>query len=98
MAYSVGLTTPGMIKGIAIMGGRLLDEVKPLIVTNEKLQQLQVIIAHGINDTTLNILYAREAHNYLASLNIYPTYKEYIYGHGINSEILTDSLNWLNYK
>ena len=55
MAYSVGLTTPAMIKGIAIMTGRLKDEVKPLFVTNEKLQQLQVIIAHGINDTTLNI-------------------------------------------
>ena len=80
------------------MSGRLLDEVKPLIVKNEKLQQLQVIIAHGINDITLNIQYAREAHNYLASLNIHPTYKEYIYRHGINSEILTDLLNWLNYK
>ena len=98
MAYSVGLTTPGMIKGIAIMSGRLLDEVKPLIVINKKLEQLQVIIAHGINDTTLNIQYAREAHNYLAALNIHPTYKEYIYGHGINSEMLTDLLNWLDYK
>ena len=37
------------------MSGRLLDEVKPLIVKNEKLQQLQVIIAHGINDILLNI-------------------------------------------
>lgn len=98
MAYSVGLTIPDIIKGIAIMSGRLLEEVKPLIAANEKLQQLQVFIAHGINDTTLNIQYAREAHNYLASLHIHPTYKEYIYGHGINSEMLTDLLNWVNYK
>lgn len=98
MAYSVGLTTPGIIKGIAIMSGRLLEQVKPLIVANEKLEQLQVFIAHGINDTTLNIQYAREAYNYLASLHIHPTCKEYIYEHGINSEMLSDLLNWLNYK
>ena len=58
MAYSVGLTTPAIIKGIAILCGRLLDEVKPLIVANEKLEQLQVFMAHGIDDTTLNIQYA----------------------------------------
>lgn len=74
MSYSVGLTTPGLIKGIVIISGRLLDEVKPLFVTNEKLQQLQVIIDHGIDDITLNIQYAREAHNYLASLNIHQVY------------------------
>ena len=63
-----------MLKGVVIISGRLLDKVKPLIVKNEKLQQLQVIIAHGMNDTTLNIWYTREAHKYLASLNIHPVY------------------------
>ena len=31
MAYSVGLTVPEKIKGIAIMSGRLLEEIKPII-------------------------------------------------------------------
>jgi len=38
MAYSVGLTVPEKIKGIAIMSGRLLEEVKPLVATKEKLK------------------------------------------------------------
>jgi phospholipase/carboxylesterase len=98
MAYSVGLTAPDIIKGIAIMSGRLLEEVKPLITHNGELEHLQVFVAHGINDATLNIQYAREAHNYLESLNIHPAYKEYIYGHGIDNEMLTDFISWLGKK
>lgn len=96
MAYSVGLTSPDIIKGIAVFGGRLLEEVKPLIAPKEKLQHLQIFIAHGINDNTLNVEYARAGEGYLKILNIQPTYKEYISGHGINSEMVTDLLNWLN--
>lgn len=96
MGYSVGLTRPDIIKGIAVFGGRLLEEVKPLIAPKEKLQHLQIFIAHGINDNTLNVEYARAGEGYLKTLNIQPTYKEYISGHVINSEMVTDLLNWLN--
>lgn len=96
MGYSVGLTRPDIIKGIALFGGRLLEEVKPLIAPKEKLQHLQIFIAHGINDNTLNVEYARAGEGYLKTLNIQPTYKEYISGHGINSEMVTDLANWLS--
>lgn len=96
MAYNVGLTRPDLIHGIVIMSGRLLEEVKPLIASKEKLSQLKVFISHGTNDQMLGIHYARESMTYLKSLNITPTYKEYAEGHGINSAMLSDMVNWLN--
>lgn len=95
MSYSIGLTRPDLVKGIAVMSGRLLEEIKPLIASKEKLQSLKVFISHGTNDNTLQINYARQSVAYLKSLNINPAYKEYPEGHGINNEMLTDLINWL---
>ena len=47
MVYSVGLTVPEKIKGIAIMSGRLLEEVKPIINQKNKLKNLKIFISHG---------------------------------------------------
>lgn len=96
MAYSVGLTRPDLVNGIVIMSGRLLEEVKPLIAPQEKSGKLKVLISHGINDQILGIHYARESVAYLKGLNINPTCKEYPEGHGINNEMLSDLVKWLN--
>lgn len=96
MAYSVGLTRPDLIHGIAVMSGRVLEEVKQLIAPKEKLGQLKVFISHGINDQILGIHYARESVTYLKTLSINPSYKEYVEGHGINSAMLNAMINWLN--
>ena len=95
MSYSIGLTRPDLIKGIAVMSGRLLEEIKPLIATNDKLQQLKVFISHGTNDSTLPIQYAKDANAFLKTLNIKPVFKEYQAGHEINNLMLSDLINWL---
>ncbi|MEI6823151.1 MAG: alpha/beta hydrolase-fold protein [Bacteroidota bacterium] len=95
MSYCVGLTRPDLVKGIGIMSGRLLEEVKSLITSNDKLKQLKVFISHGTKDQTLNIQYARTSVAYLKTLNINPVYKEYPEGHTISNEMLIDLINWL---
>ena len=55
MSYAVGLTNPELIQGIAAMSGRILDEVKPLTASNEKLKHLNIFISHGANDGVLTI-------------------------------------------
>ena len=65
MSYSVGLTRPDLIKGIAVMSGRLLKEVRPQIASQDELKKLKVFISHGISDNVLSIEYAREANAYL---------------------------------
>ena len=98
MSYSVGLTRPDKVKSIAIMSGRILDEVKPLILSNNRLKQLNVFISHGINDKVIAIHYARDANTYLKQLGIHATYKEYTAVHEINNEMLSDLVNWLGKK
>jgi phospholipase/carboxylesterase len=95
MSYSVGLTRPDLVKGIAIMSGRLLDNIKPQIANKEKLKPLRVFISHGTKDQVLDVQYARNAFAYLKSINIHPVYKEYVEGHGINEEMFFDLNRWL---
>ncbi len=95
MSYSVGLTRPDLLKGIAVMSGRLLEDVKPLIIKNEKLKQLNIFISHGTNDPVLNIQNARDAVGYLKISGLNPSYKEYNEGHTISNEMLSDLVNWL---
>lgn len=95
LSYSVALTRPDLVKGIAVMSGRLLEEIKSEIAPKEKLVQLKVFISHGINDNTLPVHYAREANAFLKTLNITPTYKEFQAAHEINNSMFNDLLNWL---
>ncbi|WP_353334227.1 alpha/beta hydrolase [Bacteroides sedimenti] len=95
MSYIVGLTRPDIVHGIAIMSGRLLDEIKPSIYPDDMLKRLKVFISHGTNDSILNIQFARDSLSYLKMLGINPTYKEYPEDHVINSEMLNDLIGWL---
>jgi len=95
MSYSVGLTRPDLIKGIAVMSGRLLKEVRPQIASQDELKKLKVFISHGISDNVLSIEYAREANAYLKTLNITPIFKEFEAGHTVNNEMLIGLVDWL---
>jgi len=95
MAYSIGLTVPEKIKGIAVMSGRLLEEVKPLIASKEKIKNLNVFVSHGTNDGIINISEAREAITYIKTLGLAPTYKEYTEDHTISPAMFADMLQWL---
>ena len=95
MSFSVGLTRPDLVKGIAIMSGRLLEEVKPLIASNDQLHQLKVFISHGNEDPVLDVQYAIESSTFMKTLNIQPNFKTYTAGHGINNAMLLDLVNWL---
>jgi phospholipase/carboxylesterase len=96
MSYSVGLTRPDLIRGIAILSGRILSEVKPLIINQDKLKHLMVFISHGTKDLVLNSQYAQDAKQYLISLGISPNYNEYDAGHTITDLMLRDLNYWLN--
>ncbi len=96
MAYSVGLTRPDKIKGIAVLSGRIPEEIKPKIKPGKDLENLDVFITHGTRDNRINIRYARDSRDYLLHLGIKPTYKEYNDVHTINQEMFSDFLKWLN--
>ncbi|MDB5271973.1 MAG: phospholipase/Carboxylesterase [Chitinophagaceae bacterium] len=95
MSYSVGLTNPEKIKGLAVMSGRLLEEIKTITAPVEQLKALGIFISHGTQDRVLPIQNARDAKAYLNQLGLTPLYKEYPVGHTINNEMFADLLRWL---
>lgn len=96
MSYSIGFTNPTEVKGIISLSGRLLDEVRPLIIKSNNLQQLKVFVAHGVQDNTLQIQYARDAKSFIEDLKIPLSYHEYQIGHQINGDVLNDLKSWLD--
>jgi phospholipase/carboxylesterase len=95
MSYSIGLLYPHEVKGIIAFSGRLLEEIKPLVKKDAYLQKLKVFVAHGVQDNTLPIHYAREAKDYIERLGISLSYHEYTIGHQISNEVLQDLNSWL---
>jgi phospholipase/carboxylesterase len=77
------------------MSGRLLEEIKPLVASKEKLKNLKVFISHGTNDAVLPINSAREANTYLKQLGISASYHEYPEAHSISNVMFNDLLAWL---
>ena len=96
LCYSLGLTEPARFKGIAVMSGRLLPEIKPRVAPASKLAALSIFISHGTVDKVLDLHYAQDAVAFLASRGVRPTYHEYPgVGHGISPEMLADVKTWL---
>jgi phospholipase/carboxylesterase len=98
MSFSVGLTSPREVKGIISLSGRVLVELKPLITKHEDLQKLRAFVAHGTNDNTLSVEYARDARSYLESLGVQLSYHEYDLGHQVNEQVIKDLNDWLDTK
>jgi phospholipase/carboxylesterase len=99
MAYSVSLTCPEKVRNIGVLGGRILEEVKPLINTNDdKLKLLNIFMGHGIYDTMMPINYADSAYEYCTKLACNIQYKKYPIEHTISTLEMEDFKNWLEIK
>jgi phospholipase/carboxylesterase len=95
MSSSVALTQPELVAGVAMMSGRILPEIQPLIASKEELAGLPFIVVHGTADTVLSITYGRASRELLSSLPVELTYHEYQMGHEVSQESLSDVTAWL---
>lgn len=95
MSYSTYLTEPEKIAGIAVMSGRLLKEIKPLMASDERLKNVNIFVSHGTQDRVLTFQYAIDATEYLASRGIQPKFHQYNEDHTISPQMLNDAVNWL---
>jgi phospholipase/carboxylesterase len=95
MSYSVGLTRPELLKGIVVLSGRLLDEVKAKKAPNAKLKPLRVFITHGTEDPVIGVDQARNALAFITSLGLKPFFREYPEVHTISQDMILDLVNWL---
>lgn len=95
MSYSVALTAPEKVKGIAVMSGRLLPEIKPFMADEKHLEKLKIFISHGKQDAVLNYQYAIDASDFLKTKNLHPDFHSYEEGHTVNRQMFDDVNLWL---
>lgn len=102
LSLAMALTRPDLLCGVAAIAGRLPDELYastgPLagkLAAPEALAKLPLFMAHGTEDTVVEIQEGREARDRLMQRKMMPTFREYPMGHSIAPACLADLSTWL---
>jgi phospholipase/carboxylesterase len=95
MSLGLTLTRPDKVAGLVAMSGRLPRQVQEHEPDREALKGKPVLVTHGLYDPVLPVGQGREARDYLASLPVALTYREYPMAHEVSIESLRDVTAWL---
>ncbi|MEZ4720366.1 MAG: PHB depolymerase family esterase [Flavobacteriales bacterium] len=95
MSFSIGLTRPEKVAGIACFSGRVLQTTEQNMSKDQKLQDLRVFLAHSTNDNVLNYQYALESKELLARNGIKTEFVSDNVGHSISPSSLAKFSAWL---
>jgi phospholipase/carboxylesterase len=95
MSLALTLTRPEKVAGVAAMSGRLPKQLLELEPDREALAGKPILVTHGLYDPVLPVEQGRAARDYLATLPVELTYREYPMGHEVSMESLRDVAAWL---
>lgn len=95
MSSSVGVTQPELVAGFALLSGRMLREIEPLIATQDRLKTVSAFIAHGQQDNVLPVDWAHEADAWLSRIGVEHQSHFYDMAHEIVAQELADFSRWL---
>jgi len=94
MSYSVAVSYPKKIKGIAALSGRILEEDQAVLNKLETLD-VDVFIAHSQQDNVLPFPHAEKAKELLGSKASDFKFEVHNAGHSINAETVKSLVSWL---
>ena len=94
MTYALGLTNPGVFRGLVALSSRIDDQedLKERFPTD---RDQPIFVAHGTADSMISIDDARRTVRFLEDEGYQPAYKEYSMGHEINQDVLNDVVPWI---
>ncbi|WP_175748577.1 alpha/beta hydrolase [Burkholderia pyrrocinia] len=95
MSASVGLTSPADVVGFAVLCGRILPEIDPLIAPRDALRPLHALIVHGRFDDKLPVAWADTADAKLTALDVAHDTRLYAAGHELTQEMAADFGRWV---
>ncbi|MBI3349569.1 MAG: hypothetical protein HY020_20460, partial [Burkholderiales bacterium] len=95
LSASVALSAPERVQGFAVLSGRLLPELEPVIASPERLRHLRGLITHGRDDDKLPVSWAERADAWLTQLRVAHELKLYPGGHGLTAAAVQDFRAWL---
>ena len=96
LSASVGLSAPESAAGFAVLSGRILPELEPVIAPPERLAGLRALVTHGRQDDKLPVSWAERTHAWLGQLRVPHELKLYPGGHGLSEDMAADFLKWMN--
>ncbi|MCB1915868.1 MAG: hypothetical protein KDG52_09150 [Rhodocyclaceae bacterium] len=94
LSASVALSAPERVRGFAVLSGRILPELEPMLAPRERLAGLQALIAHGREDSTLPVAWAQRADGWLDRLGVARQLRLYAGGHSVSPPMADDFLAW----
>ncbi len=97
MSFALSLTRPEMFRGVIAHSG-YIPENTTLSFAWDRLQQLSLFVAHGVDDPIIPIDLARRSHDLLLKTAADLMYKKYPIPHTISEESLSDLSVWLQKK
>ena len=95
MTYRYGLRRPEMFAGLVVLSGRVPSP--ELLADNlPEHREQPIFVAHGTQDTVIEVEAARESRDFLTSQCYSPQYREYNMAHEISQDVITDLVPWLH--
>jgi phospholipase/carboxylesterase len=94
-AGTLGLLEPLPLAGIVMVSGYLWPPTLSLLADRAHLKSRDFFVGHGLHDIATPIELGRATRDFLATLGVGLTYREYEMGHGINPRCRKDIDTWL---
>lgn len=96
MAAGLALTNPAQVAGFAILSGRILPEIAPLIAAGPALAHLQGLILHGEADDRLPVAWAARSAELLQARGVPFLQRRYGAGHEVTPAMAADLAAWVD--
>jgi phospholipase/carboxylesterase len=97
MSFALSLTKPELIRGV-VAHSVYIPENTSLQFAWDRLQNLSLFVAHGVNDPVIPVHLGRRAHDLLSKTQADLTYKEYPIPHSMSEQSVSDLADWLQKK
>ncbi|MBY4696212.1 phospholipase [Burkholderia latens] len=95
MSASVGLTSPADVAAFAVLCGRILPEIDPLIAPRDALSALHALVMHGRFDDKLPVAWAETADAKLTALGVAHDTRLYDAGHELTAQMAREFGRWV---
>lgn len=94
LAASVALTAPEILRGFAVLCGRILPEVRPRVADRASLAHLSALLVHGRRDETLPVEWAERADEFLRQHGVAHALRLHDAGHELTATMQRDFREW----
>ncbi|WP_457610249.1 alpha/beta hydrolase [Lutibacter sp.] len=95
LSYAVALNYPEKVQKIIALSGYINPELLPEDINEKNYTDLDFFISHGNVDQVIPVEWAKKAPEFLNTLKIINSYREYPVGHGVAPQNFFDFKKWI---